>query len=159
MGELAVRALDATTWDLFAGLAERHNAVWGGCWCVYFHPDCAEKRVSAEGNRALKERLVRDGLAHAALVVDGDEAVAWCQFGRPDELPEIQHRRDDEKALVDLPDWRITCFFVDRRSRRQGTRRAAGRGLSGSADLVSRCDHVGATVRSMTQWFLPFGRS
>jgi hypothetical protein len=30
---------------------------------------------SSEGNRAYKERLVREGKAHAALVFDGDVAV------------------------------------------------------------------------------------
>jgi len=33
---------------------------------------------TVEGNRALKERLVNDGQAHAALVFDGEAAVAWC---------------------------------------------------------------------------------
>ncbi len=50
-------------------------------WCVrrllvhlvpHFH---AEKTFTAEGNRALKKRLVKEGRAHAALVFDGDEAV------------------------------------------------------------------------------------
>ncbi|UJP41517.1 GNAT family N-acetyltransferase [Cellulomonas palmilytica] len=145
-GELTVRALDASTWDLFEGLAERHNGVWGGCWCVYFHPNCDEKRVSAEGNRLLKERLVREGRAHAALVVDGDEAVAWCQYGTPDELPEIQHRKDYEKALVDLPDWRITCFFVDRRYRRKGTSAVV---LQGALDLIAAAG--GGVVESYPQ--------
>jgi integrase/recombinase XerD len=47
----------------------------------------ALRRISAhQPGRALrravcKERLVREGKAHAALVFDGDLAVAWCQFG------------------------------------------------------------------------------
>lgn len=31
--------------------------------------------------QACKERPVREGKVHAALVSDGDLAVAWCQFG------------------------------------------------------------------------------
>jgi hypothetical protein len=50
--------------------------------------------VSSEGNRAYKERLVREGKAHAALVFDGDAAVAWCQYGSPDELPSIYHLKE-----------------------------------------------------------------
>jgi hypothetical protein len=32
-----------------------------------------------------KRRLVEEGRAHAALVYDGDEAVAWCEYGSPEE--------------------------------------------------------------------------
>ena len=31
------RPLDETTWPDFAALVERHNGVWGGCWCMAFH--------------------------------------------------------------------------------------------------------------------------
>ena len=31
------RALDASIWDLFAGLVERNNGIYGGCWCIAFH--------------------------------------------------------------------------------------------------------------------------
>ena len=80
-----IRALTPETWDAFAALVERHNGIFGGCWCIWFHPDCAERGKGAEGNRALKRKLVEDGKAHAALVFDGDRAVAWCEFGTPEE--------------------------------------------------------------------------
>jgi hypothetical protein len=50
-------------------------------------------------------------------VFDGDVAVAWCQYGPPDELPNIKHRTEYEAGLDRLPDYRITCFFVDRNYR------------------------------------------
>jgi hypothetical protein len=93
---LTVRPLDADTWDAFADLCERHNGVWGGCWCTWFHTVQSEKTHTAEGNRALKEQLVRGDNAHAALVFDGDEAVGWCQYGTPAELPNINHRKEYE---------------------------------------------------------------
>jgi hypothetical protein len=38
MSEYAIRALDATTWDAFARLAEKHKGMgFGGCWCTWFH--------------------------------------------------------------------------------------------------------------------------
>ena len=117
---LTVRPLSPETWDAFAGLAERHNGVWGGCWCTWFHTFHAEKEFSYDANRALKERLVREGRAHAALVFDGDVAVGWCQFGSPDELKNIKHRKEYEAELDSLPDYRLTCFFVDKRYRRAG---------------------------------------
>lgn len=134
-GELAVRALSPETWDAFADLAERHNGVWGGCWCTFFHTMHDEKTFTAEDNRALKERLVADGRAHAALVFDGDVAVGWCEYGVPQELPNINHRKQYEAGLGDPPDYRLTCFFIDRRYRRQGVSAVA---LRGALDLIAQ---------------------
>ena len=119
MTDYTIEPLGPGTWDAFAELAERHNGVWGGCWCTWFHT-VQPRRFDADANRALKERLVRDGRAHAALVFDGDVAVAWCQFGSPEELPNIKHRKEYEAELDSLPDYRLTCFFVDKRYRRRG---------------------------------------
>ena len=130
-----VKPLGPDTWADFAALAERHNGVWGGCWCTWFHTMHGEKTFSAADNRALKERLVAEGRAHAALVFDGDLAVAWCQFGAPEELPNIKHRKQYEAAADRLPDYRITCFFVDKNYRR---RRVAEAALHGALDLIAQ---------------------
>lgn len=84
--------------------------------------------------RAVKERLVLEGRAHAALVFDGDVAVAWCQYGTPEELPGINHRKEYEAGLNKLPDYRLTCFFVDRKYRRKGVAAVA---LRGALDLIA----------------------
>lgn len=131
----AVRALSADTWDAYADLVERHNGVWGGCWCTWFHTMHAAKTFDAEGNRGLKERLVREGHAHAALVFDGDTAVAWCQYGSPEELPNIYHRKEYEAGLDAPPDYRLTCLFVDKRYRRKGVAAIA---VEGALQLIAR---------------------
>jgi GNAT superfamily N-acetyltransferase len=140
MGDYGVKALGPETWDAFAGLAERHNGVFGGCWCTWFHTMHSEKTFDASDHRALKERLVKEGRAHAALVFDGDEAVAWAQYGAPEELPNIHHRKQYEAELDKLPDYRITCMFVDRRYRRKGVTEVA---LRGALDLIA---HAGGGV-------------
>ncbi|RHA41338.1 GNAT family N-acetyltransferase [Cellulomonas rhizosphaerae] len=124
-----IEPLSPATWDAFAGLAERHNGVWGGCWCTYFHlyPDPTEER-RALGNREFKRLLVEAGRAHAALVFDGDVAVAWAEYGTVGELPNIQHRKEWERTVQAMPDFRITCLFVDRHYRRQGLASVAVRG-------------------------------
>jgi GNAT superfamily N-acetyltransferase len=109
--------------------------VWNGCWCTWFHPACAEKGESPESNRAYKERLVREGKAHAALVFDGDVAVAWCEYGSPEELPNIYHRKEYNAGLDKAPDYRLTCFFVDRNYRRKGVAAVA---LRGALDLIAK---------------------
>lgn len=95
----------------------------------------AEKGESPEGNRAYKERLVRGGKAHAALVFDGDVAVAWCEYGSPDGLPNIYHLKEYNAGLDKEPDYRITCFFVDRNYGRKGVAAVA---LSGAIDLIAQ---------------------
>ena len=134
LSEYEVRPLEPDTWDAFAGLAERHNGVFGGCWCTWFHTMSAEKERTYEGNESLKRRLVDEGRAHAALVYDGDEAVAWCEYGTPVELPNIYHRKQYEEELDVRPDYRITCLFVDKRYRRQGLSAVA---LQGALDLIA----------------------
>jgi hypothetical protein len=133
--QLTVRALSPRTWDAYAALAERHNGVWGGCWCTYFHTMANEKTFDAASNRALKQRLVEEGRAHAALVFDGELAVGWLQYGTPAELPNIYHRKEYEAGLDRLPDYRMTCFFTDRNYRRQQVSAVA---LRGALDLIAQ---------------------
>ncbi len=128
VGGYRIEGLTPATWDAYAGLAERHNGVWGGCWCVFFHayPDPPERMQL--GNRGFKHLLVEQGRTHAAVVFDGDEAIAWAQYGSVSELPNIHHRKQWETGVVRVPDYRITCLFVDRRYRRQGMAAVVVRG-------------------------------
>jgi len=132
---LTVRALTADTWDAFADLVERHNGVFGGCWCTWFHTMHAEKTFKAESNRDLKERLVREGRAHAALVFDADVAVAWAEFGSCAELPNIYHRKQYDEETELRPDYRITCIFVDKSYRR---RHVSAIALRGAVELIAQ---------------------
>ena len=57
-----IEPLDQQTWDAFADLAERHNGVWGGCWCTVLPPLPGPKEERrALGNREFKRRLVEAG--------------------------------------------------------------------------------------------------
>jgi GNAT superfamily N-acetyltransferase len=132
MTAYAIRALDASTWDAFAALVERHHGIFGGCWCMGFHGGLS--RTGPAANRAAKEQRVRAGQAHAALAFDGDECVGWCQFGPPGELPAIKSRAAYERGRTTLPDWRIGCCFVGRGHRRRGVSAAA---LAGALELIA----------------------
>ena len=39
-GRFTVRDLDGSTWDAFAELVERNGGIFGGCWCMGYHPEC-----------------------------------------------------------------------------------------------------------------------
>jgi ribosomal protein S18 acetylase RimI-like enzyme len=137
MGEYQIKALTSETWGAFADLCERHNGGgFGDCWCCWFHNCTSAQRREAGGGdwRAYKQRLVGAGKAHAALVFDGDAAVGWCEYGTPEELPFVFHRKEVEAAGLPLPDYRLTCFMVDRRYRRRGVATAA---LDGALELIA----------------------
>jgi GNAT superfamily N-acetyltransferase len=140
MPDFSVKPLSPTTWPDFAALVERHNGVWGGCWCLEFHSEGKERGAD---RRDKKECRVREGAAHAALVYDGDQCVGWCQFGSPDELPRIKREGAYREGLSALPDWRITCFFVDKSYRGIGVAAVA---LHGALQEISRLG--GGTVES-----------
>ena len=120
------------TWDAFADLVERHNGVWGGCWCLEFHAEGGQQGLD---RRRLKEDRVHAGQTHAALVFDGERCVGWCQYGSPEELPRIKFAKAYGSIDSRPPDWRITCFFVDSAYRKQGVAAAA---LRGALDHIAR---------------------
>lgn len=137
--------MDASTWVAFAELVERNGGVMGGCWCQNNHrqPGLA----TPEDKRAAKEDRVRTGRAHAALVFDADGlAQGWAQYGSPEELPALTHRRAYEQDPPPPADWRIVCIFVDKRHRRQGIARAA---LEGALDLIARAG--GGRIEAVSQ--------
>lgn len=113
------------TWGDFSALVEANNGVWGGCWCMGFHPEGVGKGHTREGNREAKREHVERGTVHQILVYDEDACVGWCQYGSPAELPNIQNRAKYEQGNVDLPDWRIGCIFAGSKHRGRGVARAA----------------------------------
>lgn len=128
-----VEQLTPATWPAFEALVAKHNGIFGGCWCMWFH-DRTQVGPGAEGNRVAKQQLVERGATHHALVMDGDAAVGWCEYGPPSELPQIYHRKEYESRGFEPTAWRLPCFFVDRNHRRRGVATLA---LHGALDLIA----------------------
>ena len=135
MSDFTIKALTPETFDDFAALVERNGGMFAGCWCTKFHPECTENGQRTEGNREFKQRLVTEGVAHAALVYDGDQAVAWAEYGTPEELPSIHHRKEYLATAERLPDYRVTCILVERGFRRRGLAAVA---LRGAVELIAQ---------------------
>jgi len=130
----AVRPLSESTQAPFAALVECNNGVFGGCWCMGFHPEGVGHGSTPEVNRSRKLERIRARTTHAALVFDGDDCLGWCQFGAPEELPRIKSRAAYERGRTSSPDWRIACCFVGKGHRRQGVASAA---LAGALQLIA----------------------
>jgi GNAT superfamily N-acetyltransferase len=124
-----VKELGKETWPDFERMVDKHNGVWGGCWCTWFHMTPSLRKQWSGKHQEYKEKLVRANQSHAALVYDGPDVVGWCQFGPLVELP--GRMLGYSKTHIGLPDWRTTCFFVDRDHRREGVAKAALEGALG----------------------------
>jgi ribosomal protein S18 acetylase RimI-like enzyme len=129
----STKELSAKTWPDLARLFEKPeigDAWW--CWCTFHHtssfssPKNKPARTRAERavqNRRDKERFVQNDQAHGVIVYSGAEPVGWCQYGKREELPRLDHNRNyrnlpPKKGTEEL--WRITCFVVDKNHRKSG---------------------------------------
>ena len=141
--QYTTKPLTPETWDDFAALVEANNGVWGGCWCIGFHPEGITKDSTAEGNQQAKRAHVDKGTVHQILVYADNECVGWIQYGPPAEVATIKNPKAYEKDLVDLPDWRVGCVFTGSRHRGNGVARA---GLAGVLHAIGEAG--GGTVEA-----------
>ena len=51
-----VAPLSSETWPAFDALVQRHNGIFGGCWCTYFHPDGDERKQAARRTRRTRTK-------------------------------------------------------------------------------------------------------
>ena len=123
--EYTTKPLTVDTWDDFAELVEANNGVWGGCWCMGFHPEGVGEGRTQEGNRDAKRAHTERGSVHQVLVYADGACVGWCQYGSPAELPNIKNAAKYAVGAADLPDWRIGCIFTGSKHRGRGVARAA----------------------------------
>lgn len=133
--DYTTRPLTAETWDDFAALVEAHNGVWGGCWCMGFHPEGVGQGHTAEGNRDGKRAHTMAGTVRQILVYADHECVGWCQYGTPAELPNIKNRKKYDQGDVEPATWRIGCIFTASRHRERGVARA---GVGAALDAIGR---------------------
>jgi hypothetical protein len=142
-GRYETKPLTGETWPDFAALVEANNGVWGGCWCIGFHPEAIGRDSTVAGNRDAKRAHVTNGTVHQVLVYLDGECVGWCQYGPPAEVATIKNPKAYRKDLVELPEWRIGCVFTGNGHRRHGVARA---GLAAALSAISKAG--GGTVEA-----------
>ena len=94
MSDFAVKALDESTWPDFAALVERTTAsgAAAGAWASTRR---ASDAAQAAGRRTAPRRSAGCATARRTRRSSSTATtcVGWCQFGPPDELPRIKHKR------------------------------------------------------------------
>lgn len=73
--------------------------------------------------REFQKGLAEQERSTGILVYDGNTPVAWCQFGRAERFPRYDRMRAYRDLLLPanlLPQWRISCLFVDKHRRGEG---------------------------------------
>jgi hypothetical protein len=132
----ATKELSEKTWPDFVKLFSPKSG-WNHCWCVHFHrPHPLPKkngyppaRKEPNGIAANKKPLLDRGCSHGILVYLDREPVGWCQYGPREELARIDRFASYKKVRPANSNtknkepkklWRITCFVVNKKHRRQG---------------------------------------
>ena len=90
-----IAPLSPETWPAFDALVQRHNGIFGGCWCIWFHPDGPE--------RGQEPRHVLDVLeVPGRELAPGDPLADGPVAGAAIEEPGARHLRDRRvEALAD----------------------------------------------------------
>jgi GNAT superfamily N-acetyltransferase len=129
---LEAREFTPSTWKDFEELFRKYDGVQAGCWCMFSHREGPDGPIQSldrqEANQRDHRALLLRGHAHGILVFREGRAIGWCQFGRREDLPRVERGRKYKSIAGELgppPNWRITCFFVDRPFRRSGVARVA----------------------------------
>jgi len=133
------KELSPTTWSDFEALFAKHNGVWGGCWCMFYHTK-GEFLIKEHGpeNKKAKKALVKKRRTHGIIVYSGKTPVGWVQYGPKPELPRLDASKTYQSLGLDNKEkklWRITCFFVDRNNRKRGI---AGFGLKAALTSIKK---------------------
>jgi hypothetical protein len=106
------KELSPTTWPDFEALFAKHNGVWGGCWCMFYHTK-GEFLIKGHGpdNKKTKKALVKKRRTHGIIVYSGETPIGWVQYGPKPELPRLDASKTYQKLSLDDEGkkfWRIT---------------------------------------------------
>jgi GNAT superfamily N-acetyltransferase len=157
--EYKTRELSKKTWPDFERLFSQGNG-WDFCWCMHFHrsrlspgSDKLRRTERSVRNRRDKKELVELGRSHGILVYAEGEPIGWCQYGLSEELPRIDESRHYRRLESDGTKklWRITCFVVDKRYRRQGV---AGVALKAALEAIRKKGGGLVEAYPVAQWRL-----
>lgn len=119
-GGYAIRPLTPERWEDLETLFGPTRGAVSGCWCMFFRLTRAEWTAMGRDGRKMAFRgLVNAGPPPGLLAYSGTDPIGWCAIAPREATPRIAKSRVG-RPLDDRPAWSITCFYIDRRHRRQG---------------------------------------
>lgn len=92
----------------------------GGCWCMLWRQSAKEMQAGkGDGNRQAMKEVFETGHVPGLVAIHEDKAVGWIQIDRRASFPRLKSSRT-LKPVDDQDVWSVSCFFIDKRFRRQG---------------------------------------
>jgi GNAT superfamily N-acetyltransferase len=92
----------------------------GGCWCMFWKlRGRAFDENTGDPARQMQKNIVVSGNIPGLLAYSGDQPVGWIAIEPRSAYPRLAHSRV-LKPLDEQEVWSVTCFFVDRKFRKQG---------------------------------------
>ncbi|MGH9509609.1 MAG: GNAT family N-acetyltransferase [Terriglobales bacterium] len=91
-----------------------------GCWCMAWRLPYSQYRAqTGAGNRRTFRKLVHSGSAPGVIASVDGKPVGWCSIAPREDFHFLSRSRvlrpvDEERV------WSVSCFFVDRKYRKQG---------------------------------------
>ena len=106
-------------WSDFETLFGERGAC-GGCWCMLWRLKRSEfEQQKGQGNKLAMQRIVESKRIPGILAYSQAHPVGWCSVAPREEFPALERSRILKK-IDDEPVWSITCFFVEKNSRKKG---------------------------------------
>lgn len=119
MKKLVFKELTKETWKDFELLFGERGAC-GGCWCMAWRLKPSEfKELQGAGNKKAMKKLVNKGESIGIIAYEGKKPVGWCAVAPREEFVRLENSKV-LKRIDDKPVWSVTCFFIDKKFRRQG---------------------------------------
>lgn len=117
--KLCFHPLEKSRWKDFDKLFGERGAC-GGCWCMAWRLIRSEfQRQSGEGNKKAMKKLVNANETIGILAYYNNEPIGWCAVAPREKYVRLENSKV-LKRIDDKPVWSITCFFIDKKFRRQG---------------------------------------
>jgi GNAT superfamily N-acetyltransferase len=117
--KMVFRPLTPENWQDFEALFGPRGAC-GGCWCLFWKKPRKHYQADAyEKNRLDQKRIVYEGVVPGILAYIEGQPVGWCGFEPRESYPALSRSRI-LKPIDDKPVWSVTCFYVDKKFRKQG---------------------------------------
>lgn len=92
----------------------------GGCWCMFWKlRGLAFDENTGEPARQMQKSVVDSGAVPGLLAYNDDQPIGWIAIEPRSAYPRLAHSRV-LKPVDEQNVWSVTCFFVDRKYRKQG---------------------------------------